>query len=42
VTLPHRERYLRLNHALARKLVEAHREWLDEVEKALRPRRRRR
>jgi hypothetical protein len=31
-TLPHRERYLRLNHRLARKLVVAHLEWLDEVE----------
>ena len=30
--LPHRERYLRLNHRLARRLVEAHREWLEEVE----------
>jgi DNA-binding PadR family transcriptional regulator len=41
-TLPHRERYLRLNHALARRLVDAHREWLDEVENTLRPRRARR
>lgn len=41
-TLPHRERYLKLNHALARRLVEAHRDWLDEVEQELgRPRRRR-
>jgi DNA-binding PadR family transcriptional regulator len=41
-TLPRRERYLRLNHRLARRLVDAHRDWLDEVEQALRPRRRRR
>ena len=34
-TLPHRERYLRLNHRLARKLVVAHLEWLDEVEREL-------
>jgi PadR family transcriptional regulator, regulatory protein AphA len=33
--LPHRERYLRLNHRLARRLVAAHREWLDEVEREL-------
>lgn len=34
-TIPHRERYLRLNHRLARKLVVAHLEWLDEVEREL-------
>lgn len=34
-TLPHRERYLLLNHRLARRIVEAHREWLDEVEREL-------
>lgn len=33
--LPHRERYLRLNHRLARRLVQAHREWVDEVEREL-------
>src|SRR5262249_42371397 len=33
--LPHRERYLRINHRLARRLVEAHRAWLDEVEQTL-------
>ena len=33
--LPHRERYLRLNHRLARRLVEAHREWLAEAEREL-------
>lgn len=34
-TIPHRERYLLLNHRLARKLVVAHLEWLDEVEREL-------
>ncbi len=34
-TLPHRERYLMLNHRLARRLVAAHAEWLDEVEREL-------
>jgi len=34
-TLPHREKYLRINHRLARRLVEAHREWVDEVEREL-------
>jgi hypothetical protein len=34
-TLPHRERYLRINHALARSLVDAHREWLDAAEAEL-------
>src|SRR4051812_4563728 len=33
--LPHRERYLRLNHRLARRVVDAHRDWLDEVEREL-------
>lgn len=33
--IPHRERYLRLNHRLARRLVRAHRDWLDEVEREL-------
>ena len=41
-TIPHRERYLRLNHRLARRILEAHLEWLDEVESELgSPRRRR-
>src|SRR5919107_3118695 len=31
--LPHRARYLMLNHRLARRLVQAHREWLDEAER---------
>jgi len=34
-TLPHRERYLLLNHRLARRILDAHLEWLDEVEAAL-------
>jgi DNA-binding PadR family transcriptional regulator len=33
--VPHRERYLRLNHRLGRKIVQAHSEWLDEVEREL-------
>ena len=33
--LPHRERYLRLVHSLGRRLVDAHAEWLDEVEAEL-------
>lgn len=34
-TLPHRERYLLLAHGLARRVVAAHREWLDEAEREL-------
>ena len=34
-TLPHKETYLLLNHALARRIVQAHAEWLDEVEREL-------
>jgi hypothetical protein len=34
--LPHRERALRLNHRLARRILDAHRDWLDEVERELR------
>jgi hypothetical protein len=34
-TFPHRERYLRHLHALGRRIVAAHREWLDEVERDL-------
>lgn len=34
-TLPHRERYLLLNHSLARRIVDAHEQWLDEVEQTL-------
>jgi DNA-binding PadR family transcriptional regulator len=33
--LPRRERYLLLNHRLARRIVEAHADWLDEVEREL-------
>ncbi|MEA2324887.1 MAG: hypothetical protein QOF29_370 [bacterium] len=33
--LPRRERYLRLNHRLAHRIVDAHREWLDEVQREL-------
>jgi DNA-binding PadR family transcriptional regulator len=36
-TLPHRERYLLLNHRLARRIVAAHADWLDEVERELGP-----
>ena len=36
-TLPHREKYLLLNHRLARRIVDAHAEWLDEVERELSP-----
>jgi DNA-binding PadR family transcriptional regulator len=31
--VPHRTRYLRLNHALARRIVEAHSTWIDQVER---------
>ncbi len=34
-TLPRRERYLLLNHKLARRIVDAHADWLDEVEREL-------
>jgi hypothetical protein len=37
---PHREHYLLLNHRLARRIVQAHADWLDEVESELGPRRR--
>jgi DNA-binding PadR family transcriptional regulator len=40
-TLPHRRKYLRLNLRLARRLLEAHLEWVDDVERELAPRRRR-
>ena len=39
-TLPHRRKYLLLNHRLARRLLQAHLEWVDEVERELRPARR--
>src|SRR4051812_19888193 len=31
-TLPHREKYLRLNHRLVRRVLEAYDTWLDEIE----------
>ena len=34
-TIPNRERYLLLNHRLARRIVKAHIDWLDEVEREL-------
>lgn len=37
-SIPHRERYLLLNHRLARRIIEAHAGWLDEVEAMLRSR----
>lgn len=33
--LPHRERYLRLVHSLGSRILDAHDEWLDEVEREL-------
>lgn len=33
--VPHRTRYLRLNHALARRILEAHSTWIDQVEREL-------
>ena len=40
-TLPHRRKYLLLNLRLARRLLEAHLEWVDDVERELGPKRRR-
>jgi DNA-binding PadR family transcriptional regulator len=34
-SVPHQARYLRLNHALARRIVEAHRAWVGDVEREL-------
>jgi DNA-binding PadR family transcriptional regulator len=34
-SLPHRERYLLLVHSLGRRLVAAHEEWADEIERTL-------
>jgi DNA-binding PadR family transcriptional regulator len=34
-SLPHRERYLRLNHRLSRRIVAAYRDWLDEIEREI-------
>jgi DNA-binding PadR family transcriptional regulator len=33
--LPHRQKYLRINHRLARRLVAAHRDWIADVEREL-------
>lgn len=33
--LPHREKYLRINHRLAQRLIAAHREWIADVEREL-------
>lgn len=38
--LPHRRKYLLLNHGLARAILYTYSEWLDEVERELAPRRR--
>jgi PadR family transcriptional regulator AphA len=40
-TIPSREDYLLLNHRLTRRIVEAHTDWLDEVERKLGSRTRR-
>jgi DNA-binding MarR family transcriptional regulator len=34
-SLPHRRKYLHLNYALARAVLDAHLKWLDEVERQL-------
>jgi hypothetical protein len=34
-SIPHRERQLKLVRSLGRRLLEAHREWIDEVEREL-------
>jgi DNA-binding PadR family transcriptional regulator len=36
LSLPNRERYLRLNHRLSRRILAAFSDWLDEVKKELR------
>ena len=35
--LPHRQKYLLMSHRLARRLLDVHLEWLDEVEAELEP-----
>jgi PadR family transcriptional regulator AphA len=40
-TIPNREKYLLLNHRLARAIVQAHADWLDDVDEELRQRPRR-
>src|SRR5262249_5170127 len=34
-SLPHREKYLRLNHRLAERVLDAYEQWLDEIEREL-------
>jgi hypothetical protein len=34
-TLAYRQKYLRLNHRLARRVLDAYSEWLDELEREL-------
>jgi DNA-binding PadR family transcriptional regulator len=34
-TFPHREKYLRINHRLARRLIAAHRDWIADVKREL-------
>ena len=34
-SLPHRAAYLRLNHRLARRLVDAHLDWIADIEREL-------
>lgn len=34
-SLPRREKYLMLNHRLAHRIIDAHEEWLEEVERVL-------
>ena len=36
-TLPHRERILLRNHQLARRILQAHLDWLDDIEQDLKP-----
>jgi DNA-binding PadR family transcriptional regulator len=35
--IPHREKYLLLSHGLARRILDAYDDWLDEVERELEP-----
>jgi hypothetical protein len=34
-TLPHRAKYLKLNHRLSRQVLAAYEQWLDEIEREL-------
>ena len=36
-TIPHRAQALKLNHSLARRLIDAHRAWIDDVEASYEP-----